>query len=119
MLRGEVWWAKVPMKGSGEKRRPMLIVSDDAFNRNERYAKVMAVHLTSVKRLGGPFDWEVSLPRGTAGIERPSVVKCAEIYTLWKENLHGPAGTVPPVVMRLVDHALAIALSLPLGEAEA
>ena len=28
------------------KRRPMLIVSDDAFNENERYLKVMVVHLT-------------------------------------------------------------------------
>jgi len=68
MLRGELWWARVPMKGSGGKKRPMLVVSDDAFNRNERYTKVMAVHVTSVKRAGGPYDWEVPLPRGTAGL---------------------------------------------------
>ena len=115
MRRGEVWWAKVPMHGSGLKRRPMLIVSDDAFNRNERYQKVMVVHLTSVKRLGGPFDWEVELPRGTAGMKQRSTIKCGEVYTLWKEQLQGPAGTVPPSLMRQVDRALAIALSLPPG----
>ncbi|HUG54110.1 MAG TPA: type II toxin-antitoxin system PemK/MazF family toxin [Vicinamibacteria bacterium] len=32
MLRGEVHWASVPMRGPS-KRRPMLIVSDDVFNR--------------------------------------------------------------------------------------
>ena len=73
------------MKGSRDKKRPMLVVSDDAFNRNERYTKVMAVHVTTVKRLGGPYDWEVSLPRGTVGLKHASVAKCGEIYTLWKD----------------------------------
>lgn len=67
MRRGEIWWAKVPLRGTAGKRRPMLVVSDDAFNQNERYPKVMVVHLSSVKRLGGDFDWEVALPKGTAG----------------------------------------------------
>ena len=113
MRRGEIWWAKVPLQGTGQKHRPMLIVSDNAFNANERYPKVMVVHLTSVKRLGGPFDWEVDLPRGTAGMKQRSTIKCGEVYTLWKEQLQGPAGTVPPSLMRKVDRALAVALSLP------
>jgi mRNA-degrading endonuclease toxin of MazEF toxin-antitoxin module len=91
----------------------MLIVSDDVFNENDRYPKVMVVHVTSVKRLGGPYDWEVELPRGTAGLDRTSVVKCGEIYTLWKEQLQGLVGTLPSSAMHQVDQALAIALSLP------
>ena len=114
MLRGEIWWARIPLSGSGGKSRPMLIVSDDVFNRNERYAKVMAVHVTSVRRPHGPYDWEVSLPKGTAGLERSSVAKCAEIYTVRKEMLRGPTGTMPRAIMAEIDRALAIALSLPL-----
>jgi mRNA interferase MazF len=113
MRRGELWWARVPIRGATARRRPMLVVSADAFNANERYPKVMVVHLTSVERLGGPFEWEVAIPKGTAGLTRPSVVKCSEIYTLWKENLQGPAATLPPGLMRKVDRALAIALNLP------
>jgi mRNA-degrading endonuclease toxin of MazEF toxin-antitoxin module len=90
----------------------MLVVSDDAFNENERYPKVMAVHLTSVERLGGPFGWEVAIPSGVAGLSRSSVVKCSEIYTLWKEQLQGPGATLPGSLMRSVDAALAIALGL-------
>jgi mRNA-degrading endonuclease toxin of MazEF toxin-antitoxin module len=90
----------------------MLVVSDDAFNENESYPKVMVVHLTSVERLGGSFEWEVAIPRGVAGLSRSSVVKCSEIYTLWKEQLQGPAATVPRSLMRSVDAALAIALGL-------
>jgi mRNA-degrading endonuclease toxin of MazEF toxin-antitoxin module len=113
MHRGEVWWGKVPMRGAAGKRRPMLVVSDDVFNENERYPKVLVVHLTSVTRLGRHFDWEVALPKGTAGLQRASVVKCAEVYTLWKEQLQGPAATLPPALMRRVDRALMVALGLP------
>ncbi len=112
MQRGEVWWARIPMTGSRGKRRLMLVVSDDIFNRNDRYSKVMVVHVTSVKRLGGPYDWEVELPRGTAGLDRSSIVKCGEIYTLWKDQLQGPVGTVPLAFMGQVDQSLAVALGL-------
>jgi len=101
------------MRGATAKRRPMLVVSDDAFNANERYPKVMVVHLTSVERLGRDYDWEVALPKGTAGLRRTSVVKCAEVYTLWKEQLQGPAATLPAETMRRVDRALVVALGLP------
>jgi mRNA interferase MazF len=118
MLRGEVWWASVPMRRGDPKRRPMLIVSDDVFNRNPRYPKVMVVHLTSIKRAEGPFDWEVTVPKGTAGLERPSTAKCAEVYTLWKEQLRGTVGTLPRPLMQKIDHALAVALGLPLTRIE-
>ncbi len=114
MLRGEVWWGRIPVAGSRGKERPMLIVSDNAFNRNERYPKVMVVHVTTVQRLSGPYSWEVVLPRGTAGLERHSIAKCGEIYTVWKERLHGPPGTIPRATLAQIDRALAVALSLPL-----
>ena len=63
MRRGEVWWSAPSLAGSGRKRRPFVIVSHDAFNGNERYTKVLVVHVTSVQRLGGPFDWEVVATR--------------------------------------------------------
>ena len=63
MLRGEVWWGHPTLPGGSRKRRPFLIVSHDAFNRNERYPKVMVVHLTSVRRAGDDYPWEVELAR--------------------------------------------------------
>jgi mRNA-degrading endonuclease toxin of MazEF toxin-antitoxin module len=110
--RGEVWWAAPRLAGASRKRRPMLIVSDDAFNRNERYPKVLVVHLTSVRRPAGPFDWEVEVPKGAGGLDRGGVVKCAEVYTLLKEQLRSLSGALPRETMRRVDRALAIALSL-------
>lgn len=113
MRRGEIWWGSPQLPGGSAKRRPFLIVSDDVFNANERYPKLMAVHLTTVVRVG-PFDWEVELPRGTSGLERASVAKCGEIYTLLKTDLTQQIGALPAPVMRRVDAAMAVALGLQL-----
>lgn len=112
MLRGEVWWAAPHLPGGSRKRRPMLVVSDDVFNANERYPKVMVVHLTTVHRPGGPFAWEVALRRGVAGLDHASIVKCGEVYTLLKEQLREQVGSLPAALMREVDLALKVALSL-------
>jgi len=112
VVRGEVWWGHPALPGGSRKRRPFLIVSHDAFNRNERYPKVMVVHLTSVRRAGGDYPWEVEVPRGAGGLPVASVAKCGEIYTLLKVHLTALAGTLRSEQMDQVDRALATALAL-------
>ena len=113
MRRGEIWWGAPSLPGGSRKRRSFLIVSGDAFNGNDRYPKVMVVHLTSIGRPQGPFRWEVDVPRGVAGLPASSIVKCNEVYTLLKAHLAESSGTLPASYMERVDHALAIALDLP------
>jgi mRNA-degrading endonuclease toxin of MazEF toxin-antitoxin module len=91
----------------------LLIVSDDVLNRNQRYPKAMAVHLTSVHRAGGPYAWEAELPKGTGNLPHSSVAKCAEVFTLAKDQLESLIGAIPRLQMQRIDRALAIALSLP------
>ena len=112
MRRGEVWWGAPTLLGGSRKRRPFLVVSHDVFNSNERWAKVLAVHLTT----GGTelsTSWQVAIPRGVAGLPNPSTAKCAEIYTLWKADLAEAIGTLPREYMSRVDAALGVALALP------
>jgi mRNA-degrading endonuclease toxin of MazEF toxin-antitoxin module len=89
------------------------VVSDDVFNESGAYPKVLVVHLTSQRRPEGPYDWEVTLPRGAAGLSRSCVVKCSEIYTLLKDQLTGRIGALPGSHLAKVDRALAVALGLP------
>lgn len=112
MKRGEIRWGAPALPGSARKRRPFLVVSDDAFNTNERYAKVMVVHLTSIRHPGGPFDWEIEVPRGIARLQRTSVVKCAEVYTLLKVHIGELIGTLPREYLDRVDPALGLALGI-------
>jgi mRNA-degrading endonuclease toxin of MazEF toxin-antitoxin module len=115
MRRGEIRWSAPALVGVTRKRRPFLVISDDVFNANERYPKVMVVHLTSVQRPGGPYDWEVEVPRGIARLQKASVIKCGEIYTLLKAQLGDLVGTLPRAYLDRVDVALSLALGLPTG----
>lgn len=112
MRRGDIWWGAPALPGGSRKRRPFLVVSNDAFNRNDGYPKVMAVHLTTVNRSPGPFRWEVEVPRGVAGLPSASVVKCGEVYTLLKAHLGEYLGALPATYLERVDRALATALGL-------
>jgi mRNA-degrading endonuclease toxin of MazEF toxin-antitoxin module len=112
--RGEIWWGAPTLPSGLRKRRPFLVVSNDAFNKNEGYPKVMVVHLTSVTRSLGPFRWEVEVPRGVAGLPNAGVVKCSEVYTLRKSHLGEYLGALPATYLERVDRALATALGLAL-----
>jgi mRNA-degrading endonuclease toxin of MazEF toxin-antitoxin module len=111
--RGEVRWGTPTLSGGARKKRAFVVVSDDAFNLNERYTKVMVVNLTSIRRPGGPFDWEVEVPKGVARLQKSSVIKCAEVYTLLKAHIGDLVGTLPHAYLEKVDVALTIALGLP------
>jgi len=111
--RGEVWWGRPTLPGGSHKRRPFLIVSHDAFNRSDRYPKIMVVHLTTVRRIGGDYPWEVELPRGAGGLPVASTAKCGEIYTFLKTHLTELAGALRADHMERIDRALAAALGLP------
>jgi mRNA-degrading endonuclease toxin of MazEF toxin-antitoxin module len=113
--RGEIWWGSPALPGGSRKHRPFLIVSQDGFNRNERYPKVMVVHLTTVRRVGGSYPWEVDLPRGSGGLATASVAKCGQIYTLLKSHLGELSGSLSSEQMGSIDRALAVVLSLPPG----
>jgi mRNA interferase MazF len=112
--RGELWWGSAQLAGGSAKRRPFLIVSDDTFNANEHYPRLLAVHLTTAQRAGGPYPWDVPVARGVAGLQLASTVKCAEVYTLAKTDLTGLIGALPRAHLDRVDAALALVLGLRL-----
>lgn len=87
-------------------------MSTDAFNLNERYAKVMVVHLTTTVYGGEPFPWHVDVPRGMAGLPTSSIVKCNEVYTFLKSQLTALVGSLPRAYLDRVDRALALTIGV-------
>jgi len=112
MRRGEVWWGNPRLPGGSAKRRPFVLVSNDVFNTNPACLKTLVVHLTTARRMGGPYDWEVPIPRAVAGIPSTSIAKCGEIYTVFKADLSDHCGALPNEYLAKIDSALGIALSL-------
>ena len=112
VARGEVWWVDfgAPLGSEPGKRRPAVVVSDDHFNRS-RLNTVTVVAVTSNLRLAAR-PGNVSLPRGVAGLDRPSVVNVTQIATVDRHRLLSRSGLLARADVARVDDGLRLALRL-------
>jgi mRNA interferase MazF len=110
--RGEVWWATLrPPLGSGPgHRRPVVIVQSDPFNRS-RIGTVIVAPLTSNLRLQAA-PGNVLLPRGTAGLDRDSIINASQIITVDRTFLTDRLGRIPAAKQRDLDDGLRLILAL-------
>jgi mRNA-degrading endonuclease toxin of MazEF toxin-antitoxin module len=93
-----------------DKRRPALVLSPD--HRNEHAGDVIVVPCSTRLR---PAPTHVLLKRGQGGLQETSVLKCEQITTLPKADVHGPAlgGPLPPTLLRAVERAVLRAIGVP------
>ena len=110
--RGELWWADLgPPRGSAPaRRRPVLVVSADAWNRS-RIDTVTCVAVTTNLRLADA-PGNVLLPGGAGGLEEDSVANVSQIVTLDKEWLTERIGALDHALSGRVDTGLRRALDL-------
>src|SRR3954453_5835617 len=112
--RGEIWLADLGT-GQGHEQsgqRPVLVVSDDAFNAGPA-GLVMVLPLTSkvAKSKNIPAHIRVDPPEG--GLRTPSVILCDQLRTISKDRLgQAPWGTVSVATLAAVETALRILLAL-------
>ncbi len=110
--RGQIWWAALGEPGGSEPgfRRPVLIVSGDAFNRS-RIRTVIAVVLTANLRLiDAPGNVLVSTK--ASGLLKDSVANVSQVVTLDKEFLTELAGRVTGRLLSDIDSGLRVVLDL-------
>ena len=107
MRRGDVYWVGFDPARGGEiqKRRPAIVVSNDAANAVQN--RVQVVPLTSnVSRV---YPWEALVH--VQGNARKALAD--QIRTVAKERLTGYVGTIAPPDLLAVAQALRIQLGLP------
>ena len=111
MKRGEIWFADLsPTVGSEiNKRRPVLIVSNDANNRAASTVTVLPI-TSSVEKI---YPFEVALSAKASGLSKPSKALAQQIRTISRERLSGVAhGMLDKKLMAGIDHAIRLHLSL-------
>ncbi|SER86596.1 mRNA interferase MazF [Azotobacter beijerinckii] len=107
MTRGEIWWVEFdPAVGSEiRKRRPAVIVSNDAANRH--LARVVVVPFTS--NTGRQYPGEAVVTVGG----QSSKAMADQIMAADKSRLKGLLGTLSKTDMLAVEDAIKVHLGLP------
>lgn len=112
MKRGEIWWAGLPSRRGSEPayRRPVVIVSSDAFNRS-RIQTVIVAAVTSNQRLA-EAPGNVRLTRRQSRLPRESVINVSQLLTLDRAFVSKRVGTLPPKQLAELDEGLRLALAI-------
>ena len=110
-LRGQIIEVNLdPVIGSEiGKRRPALIISNDANNRYSQTVTVLPITKQASKRV---YEFETTLPQGVGGLAAESRVKCNQIRTVDKRRIVSVWGTIPDSYLQAVEKALKIHLQL-------
>jgi mRNA interferase MazF len=113
MRRGEIREVE-PARGSeANKRRPAVIVSNDAANvAAEQLGRgvITVVPVTSnVERL---YPFQVLLPAAETGLSRDSKAQAEQVRSVAVERIGARLGIVPPQTMARVEDALRLHLGL-------
>lgn len=111
MRRGEIYFADLsPTIGSEiNKRRPVLIVSNNANNRAANTVTVLPIS-SNITRI---FPFEVSIPSTKSGLPKDSKVLAQQIRTISKQRIvTGKTGVLDGKLMQAVDAAMKLHLAL-------
>jgi mRNA interferase MazF len=111
MKRGEIYFADLdPTVGSEvSKRRPVLIVSNDANNRASSTVTVLPI-TSNVSRV---FLFEVAVAPEESGLSKQSKIQAQQIRTLAKQRIMGACcGTLGSDLMGRVEAAIRLHLGL-------
>ena len=111
--RGEIWWADLGKpRGSGPGyRRPVLVISSDAFNRSTIGTVVVAALTSNVELARAPGN--VRLTARESKLSRESVVNVSQLLTLDRKFLVEKVGRLSPT--KLAEISVGLRLSLALG----
>jgi len=112
VLRGEIWWARLPVPRGSEPgyRRPVVIVQSDAFNRSNISTVLVAAISSNLRLAEAPGN--VYLKRRESRLPKDSVVNVSQLLTIDKNYLAEKVGTISAKRMLELEEGLRIVLSL-------
>jgi len=109
ILRGDMYYADLsPVVGSEQGGiRPVLIIQNNTGNRYSPTTIVAAI----TGRVKTVLPTHISLA-GIPELEKDSIVLLEQIRTIDKRRLNNYIGTLDEVIMKAVNHALAVSVGL-------
>ena len=111
--RRDLFWVDLnPVKGSEQSgRRPIVVIQNDVGN--DAAPTVIVAPLTT-KSFTKPYQINVTIPKGVAGLKENSTALLSQIRTIDKTWLGPKIGHLPPSYLKQVDQAICVSLGLNL-----
>lgn len=113
--RGDVGLARFPHAAGGRgKKRPVVVVQADGYNRTLRHVIVAEV-TSNLAAASDPANLliEVVTPDGAAtGLVQDSVIACLHLATISTDRVERVIGRLSPVLLAKLDDCLKAALGL-------
>ena len=115
MRRGEIRTVDLePVRGSeASKRRPAVIVSNDAANLPAtRLGRGVVTVVPVTLNVDRVYPFQVLLPSAATGLERDSKAQAEQVRSVAAERIGDRLGVVPAALMGQIDEALRLHLAL-------
>jgi mRNA interferase MazF len=96
MIKGEIWWANLPQNPYGSepgKRRPVLIIQNDAISRSKIKTIICAVITSNMNQAQVPGN--ILLEKSIAKLQKTSVVNFTQILTVDKTRFIEQVSMLP------------------------
>jgi len=112
MIRGEIWWANLPYPAGSKpaKRRPVLIIQGDSFNRSSINTVICAV-ITSNTGLAF-LPGNLLLEKADSGLDKTSVINFSQITTIDKADLNAQVAMLTKPMIEKVNNCLKLVLEI-------
>ena len=112
MIKGEIWWARLPAPRRSEpgKARPVLVVQADTFNKSAIDTIICAVITSNLNLAKAPAN--ILLEKADSGLEKSSVINFSQIITLDKSFFTQFISMLPKSILAKVNRSLKIVLDL-------
>ena len=115
MRRGDIHSIDLdPARGSeANKRRPAVIVSNDAANATAgRLGRGVITVVPVTSNVERVYPFQVLLPEGAGGLPRDSKAQAEQVRSIASERVGTLLGRLPAPLMTSLDHALRLHLAL-------
>lgn len=114
--RGGVALALYPFaSGTGQSRRPVLVIQSNAYNQSIRNTFVAQI-TTNLSRASDPAHLLINISDSNgkqSGLLHDSVVSCLNLVTLAEDRIKKVIGKLPAPLMTQIDGCLKEALAIP------
>ena len=107
MVKGEIWWADLPDDPYGSepgKKRPVLIIQNDVFNRSEIRTTICAIITSNMKLAKMPGN--IAVEKGISGLDKTSVINFSQIATLDRTRLSEQITMLPKKYIERINESI-------------